>query len=112
MAGLRTTLRVENNIGNDGLTLKDAKAIQQVINDGTGWLMQGCFGRELMRRLEAGDVMLGQIARCDFWGNRIPARDQVQPGTKGSYELVVETHGKAYADALAAVPAVELRGGN
>lgn len=107
MAGLRTTLRVENNIGNDNLTLKDAKALQQVVNDGTAWLMQGSFGREVMRRMESGDIMLGQIARCDFWGNRIPSRDDVLAGTKGSRQLVVETHGEAYAKALDAVPISE-----
>ena len=44
--------------------------------------------------------MLGKERAKDYYGNTIPSRDDVQPGTTGSYELVEATHGKAYADEL------------
>lgn len=90
--------------GDEGMEpLEQAKAMQQLINSGTGWSLQGSYGRAMNDALEAGFCMLGKHPASDYWGNRIPSRDEVQDGTKGSRALVVELHGEDWAKALDAV---------
>ncbi len=78
-----------------------AKALQRQINSGTIWMLQGFMGRTAMDALESGLVMLGKTRQKDYYGNTIPSRDDVKPGTKGSYQLVSENFGPEHADALA-----------
>lgn len=80
--------------------LEQAKAMQRVINEGTGWRLQGTTGRAMMAAIEAGDVMLGKHATADYYGNRIPSRDEVADGTKGSYSYVLDHHGPEWAEAM------------
>ena len=80
-----------------------AIAMQEAINSGSAWSFQGSYGRSMMAALEAGDAMLGKTGARDYYGNYIPSRDEVKPGTKGSYQLVADTHGVEYADMLAAL---------
>lgn len=80
-----------------------AVAMQQAINGGTAWQFQGSVGRSMMAALEAGICMLGKDGAADYYGNYIPSRDQVQEGTKGSYQYVAEKMGAEYADKLAAL---------
>ena len=80
-----------------------AVAMQNAINDGVAWKFQGSVGREMMAALEAGVCMLGKTGADDYWGNYIPSRDQVQEGTKGSYQYVADRMGAEYADKLAAI---------
>lgn len=77
-------------------------AIQRAINAGH-WSMQGSFGRTMMRAIEAGNCMLGKNRARDYYGNTIPSRDDVEPGTKGSYDYVVDARGEEYAAAMAAI---------
>lgn len=74
-------------------------SVQRAINGGT-WGLQGSFGRAMMDAIEAGRCMLGEHSARDYWGNYIPARDEVKPGTKGSPEFVEQRCG---ADWLAMV---------
>lgn len=83
--------------------LEAAKAMQSLINSGTVWSLQGSYGRAAMDALESGRNMLGKRAHRDYWGNRIPSRDEVKAGTKGSRQLVVEQFGEEYAAMLDAV---------
>ena len=76
-----------------------AIALQRALNAGL-WGLQGSYGRSMMAALEAGDCMLGPQRAQDAYGNQIPSRDDVQPGTKGSRQLVVDTHGEAWARRL------------
>jgi hypothetical protein len=39
-----------------------------------------------MAAIEAGECMLGEQGHRDYWGNRVPSRYEVEPGTKGSVE--------------------------
>ena len=39
-----------------------------------------------MRLLESGQCMLPKKQYKDFYGNVIPSRDNVKPGTTGSYQ--------------------------
>lgn len=83
--------------------LEQAKAMQQLVNSGTGWLLQGSYGRAMNEALDNGFVMLGKQRSRDYWGNTIPSRDDVKPGTKGSRELVAQTHGEEWAQTLEAI---------
>ena len=96
MIDLDTVLAVENGEDDDGV------AIQKMINAGQ-WSLQGSFGRAMMDAIERGDAMLGKTPARDYWGNYIPSRDQVQEGTKGSFDFVAEANGVEYAEKLAAL---------
>ena len=41
--------------------------------------------------------MLGRTTTRDYWSNRIPARDEVEAGTKGSFEYVRARAGDDWA---------------
>jgi hypothetical protein len=77
-------------------------ALQGAINGGL-WGLQGSYGRAMMAAIEAGHCMLGRTATVDYWGNRIPSRDQVKPGSKGSVEYVRARAGDAWAEYVAAL---------
>ena len=76
------------------------EAIQKAINDGTAWKFQGSYGRTMMGAIEGGYCMLGIYPASDYYGNRIPSRDEVQEGTKGSYEYVIRLQGQEWADTM------------
>ena len=81
----------------------DIFELQAMVNNGTAWRMEGAIGRESMRLLECGRLILGTKRITDYWGNIIPSRYDVKPGTKGSFDLAVEQHGMEYAQSLADV---------
>jgi hypothetical protein len=74
------------------------EAIQKAINSGIGWKMQGSYGRTMMDAIRTGCCMLGIHRAQDYYGNTIPSRDDVEPGTYGSYEYVIEMQGQEWAD--------------
>ena len=78
------------------------ETIQKAINTGL-WGMQGSYGRTLMSALEGGYCMLGKSPARDYYGNRIPSRDEVKSGTKGSREYVVDAVGEDWANYMEAV---------
>lgn len=61
-------------------------AIQRGINEGSIWLMQGSAGRAAMDFMRAGYCTLGEESHRDYWGNYVPSRTEVKPGTLGSIE--------------------------
>lgn len=65
-------------------------AYQELVNSGAAWTMEGSTGREAMRLIEAGEIMLGEFGHRDYWGSYVPSRFEVEPGTKGSAEYVSE----------------------
>jgi hypothetical protein len=71
-------------------------AIQRQINAGC-WSLQGSHGRTMMDAIKAGRCMLGTTRAKDYWGNVIPARTDVEAGTKGSREFVVAAMGEDWA---------------
>ena len=75
----------------------DFEALQRAINGGEAWKFQGSYGRAMMAAIEEGRCMLGPQPAQDAWGNRIPSRTEVEPGTKGSREFVVARQGEAWA---------------
>ena len=74
-------------------------SVQKALNSGL-WSLQGSYGRTMMGALKAGDCLLGKVGARDAYGNQIPSRFQVEPGTKGSYEWVVENRGQEWADQM------------
>jgi hypothetical protein len=98
------TVNDVNNIetDNDCSQLDYYKSIQKAINDGC-WSLQGSYGRAMMAAIDNGYCMLGTSRAKDYWGNVIPARTDVQEGTKGSREFVVEKMGEEWAAAMEGV---------
>lgn len=60
--------------------------MQELINSGQAWRLEGHIGRQCMDCIESGDCILGEEGHRDYWGNYVPSRHEVQPGTKGSIE--------------------------
>ena len=60
--------------------------MQGHINTGIAWKLEGSFGREAMRLLESGACMLPKVSHRDYYGNIVPNRDVLKPGTKGTYK--------------------------
>lgn len=81
----------------------DYEMIQRLVNTGMAWRLEGSIGRECMRAIEAGRVMLGTEAIRDYYGNIVPSRYDVVAGTKGSFDYVVERMGMDHAQAMADV---------
>jgi hypothetical protein len=71
-------------------------SLQRAINSGM-WGMQGSYGRAMMEAIKAGYCMLGTKSARDYYGNVIPSRNDVKPGTKGSYDFVIDTMGLEWA---------------
>jgi hypothetical protein len=67
-------------------------ALQELVDNGSAWRLEGSVGRAAMAAIEAGQIALGPVGHRDYWGNYVPSRDEVEPGTKGSVEFV-EAHG-------------------
>jgi hypothetical protein len=74
-------------------------SIQRTINSGM-WGLQGSHGRSMMDAITGGFCLLGKQAAKDYYGNRIPSRDEVQAGTKGSYDYVADAQGTEWADMM------------
>jgi len=58
--------------------------IQNHINTGTAWHLEGSFGRQAMALLESGACMLPLEPKGDAYGNTVPSRDMLKDGTKGT----------------------------
>jgi hypothetical protein len=60
--------------------------LQALIDSGMAWRLEGSVGRAAHDAIEAGVCILGEVGHRDYWGNYVPSRYEVQPGTKGSIE--------------------------
>lgn len=63
-------------------------AWQALVDSGAAWRLEGSIGREAMRLIEDGQIMLGEQGHVDYYGNYVPSRHEVVPGSKGSPEFV------------------------
>jgi len=57
---------------------------QHLVDNGTVWHMQGSMGRAAMDMIRSGECVLGVKSFRDYWGNVVPSRTDVKPGTLGS----------------------------
>jgi hypothetical protein len=58
---------------------------QKSINSGLVWKMEGSAGRYAMDLLRSGICLLPTFRRIDYYGNVVPSRYDVKPGSPGSY---------------------------
>ena len=59
--------------------------LQENINSGFAWLLEGSYGRAANETLESGMCMLPEVERKDSYGTIVPSRNTLY-GTKGSLE--------------------------
>lgn len=59
--------------------------LQGLINNGQAWKMEGYIGRHCMDALRSGMCMLPKKAFYDYYGNKVPSRDEVKKGGMGTY---------------------------
>ena len=78
-------------------------AAQEAINEGSAWKFQGSAGRALVSAITEGRCLLGREGAWDAYGNYVPSRTEVTPGTKGSIEYVVRHCGQDWADHIEGV---------
>jgi hypothetical protein len=64
----------------------EVRNMQQSINSGMCWKLEGAAGREAMAFIEAGYCTLGPKRTTGGYGNTIGSRTDVVVGTKGSIE--------------------------
>jgi len=76
-------------------------SIQRAINSGM-WGLQGSYGRAMMDAIKSGRCMLGTTSGRDYYGNVIPSRNDVQPGSKGSKDFVIDAVGIDWANDMEA----------
>ena len=95
--GLRDIKTLE--VDEDSSAEDEALALQRAINSGM-WGLQGSYGRAMMGAIEDGRCMLGKSSARDYYGSYIPSRDEVEAGTKGSRQFVVDRMGEAWATML------------
>jgi len=65
--------------------VKDA---QRFINNGDAWHFEGSVGRACMEMIKAGYCTLGKTGHRDYYGNYVPSRYEVKPGSVGSIGFV------------------------
>ena len=65
-------------------------SIQEMIDNGMAWKMEGSIGRHAMSLLKSGICMLPEKQTKDYYGNIVPARTDLEPGTKGTLENAIE----------------------
>ena len=65
-------------------------AMQEMIDSGQCWRLEGAAGRAAMDLLEAGVCFLPEQAHRDYYGNKVPGRHMLKPGTKGTLERSIE----------------------
>jgi len=58
--------------------------IQNLINSGDAWKLEGHVGRTASSTLEQGACMLPEVEHRDYYGNTIPKRSDVKDGHKGT----------------------------
>lgn len=63
--------------------------MQEAINTGMAWKMEGSVGRRAMELLRTGACVLPKTAVVDVYGNRVPSRDELVSGTLGTFENAV-----------------------
>lgn len=57
---------------------------QNMINSGSIWGFEGSMGRFAMNMIEIGVCMLPEEPTVDYYNNRLPSRNELKDGTKGT----------------------------
>lgn len=64
----------------------NSASLQRAIDNGSVWHMEGYAGRTAMQALEKGECFLPLKGYQDYYGNTVPPRTVLKPGTKGTLE--------------------------
>ena len=64
--------------------------MQEMINTGQCWMMEGYTGRQAMTALRIGACMLPLEPKVDFYGQRVPSRTELKAGTPGTFQNCVD----------------------
>ena len=86
--------KIRMGIDEDASEDEQLDALQALVNSGDAWRLEGSIGRAAMNAIESGLIALGEVGHHDYWGNYVPSRSEVEPGTKGSVEYVTEHSGR------------------
>lgn len=62
------------------------KQMQDYIDNGLAWKLEGSFGRSAMAMLESGACMLPTKRHVDAYGSTVPSRYDLKSGTKGTFK--------------------------
>ena len=65
---------------------RNISKMQEWIDMGIAWSMEGAVGREAMSGLESGMYFLPNASHRDYYGNHIPSREEIRIGTAGSLD--------------------------
>lgn len=57
---------------------------QRLIDSGIAWRLEGRVGRTAMNLIREGYCTLGEVGNIDAYGNYVPSKTEVEPGTPGS----------------------------
>lgn len=63
--------------------------VQESLNTGLCWEMEGSVGRNASALLDSGACMLPLERKRDYYGSTVPSRKDVEEGSKGSYKNAV-----------------------
>lgn len=74
------------------------EAYQTMIDNGQAWLFEGSVGREAMALLKNGYCTLPEVRHKDYWGNTVPSRHDVEPGSFGTLEFVAKAQAERDED--------------
>ena len=66
--------------------MNEIAELQDLLDTGLAWKLEGHVGRTCKDAIDAGYCMLGHEGHVDYWGNYVPSRYEVEPGTPGSPE--------------------------
>ena len=80
------TIDPELEAERDGLNNYPVAFLQHLGDNGEGWQSEGALSRAVVKALEDGRCVLGPVAHRDYQGHVVPARQDVEPGAKGSLE--------------------------
>lgn len=58
--------------------------IQERVNSGVAWQLEGAYGRQAMEFLKTGLIFLPDVRHRDAYGSTVPSRDDLKPGTTGT----------------------------
>ena len=84
-----------------------ADRMQELINSGSCRKIEGSVGRFAMDYLEAGVCMLPLEPRVDYYGNRVPPRNMLKQGTKGTFQNNVNFWERVFEGDLDAIEWLE-----
>lgn len=64
--------------------------LQEWINNGQAWMLEGSVGRAAMAAIEDGACVFGTESNTNYWGNVVPSRTDVREHSVGSMQYALD----------------------